>query len=69
MYEFKVQGMTCRSCASAMKKSIMTLDPNVDLEVNLVTQTVKVKTVKTQSEVAVLIEEAGFPVLQATRIE
>ncbi|MGZ5279386.1 MAG: heavy-metal-associated domain-containing protein [Pseudobdellovibrionaceae bacterium] len=68
MFEFKVKGMTCPSCARVMRKAISSLDPEVDLEINLPAQTVKVKTNKTEQEIASIIEEAGYPVLESRQI-
>lgn len=68
MYEFKVKNMTCPSCAKSMKKALLTLDPTVDVEVNLPTQTVRVMSDKSQSEISSLIEEAGYPVIEGRKV-
>ncbi len=68
MYEFKVQGMTCPSCAKSMRMALHSIDAEADVEVNLPSQTVKVKSSKSQKEVAAIIEEAGYPVLEARQI-
>lgn len=65
MFEFKVKGMTCPSCAKSMKSALLSIDSKVEVEVNLITQTVKVKSNRSEKEIAVLIEEAGYPVIES----
>lgn len=69
MYEFKVQGMTCPSCAKSMKKALLTIDSKVDVEVNLPAKTVRVSSSKSENEIAALIEEAGYPILERRKID
>lgn len=68
MYEFKVKGVTCPSCARAMKKALLTIDPKVYVEVSLPAQTVKVESDRSEAEIAALIEEVGYPVLEGRKI-
>ncbi len=68
MYEFKVQGMTCRNCVNSLKKAIQSLDPKVDLEVNLPAQTVKVQSDIDLNSIERAIEEAGYPVIEKRQL-
>lgn len=65
MYEFKVKGMTCPTCAKSMKSALLSIDSKVEVEVNLISQTVKVKSNKSEKEIADIIEEAGYPVIES----
>lgn len=67
MYEVKVSGMTCGSCASAIGYALKTIDPKVEVSVDLKTQTVKIKSDQEQQNITSLIEEAGYPVLATTK--
>ncbi|MGE0762968.1 MAG: heavy-metal-associated domain-containing protein [Bdellovibrionales bacterium] len=68
MYEIKVSGMTCGSCANSMSYALKSIDPNVEVSVDLKSQTVKVKSNREQTEITALIEEAGYPVLGARKL-
>jgi copper chaperone len=65
MYEFKVQGMTCGSCANAITYALRSVDPKVKVSVDIKSQTVRVESSKDQKDLAGLIEEAGYPVVSA----
>lgn len=69
MYEVKVSGMTCGSCASSIGHVLKNLDPDVKVTVDLKTQTVRVQSEKNEKDITALIEEAGFPVLDSTKID
>lgn len=68
MYEVKVNGMTCPSCASSINHVLRSVDSTADATVDIGTQTVKVRSRKAQEEIAATIEEAGFPVVSIRRI-
>ncbi len=68
MYEIKVSGMTCPSCANSIGYVLKAIDPKVEVSVDLKTQTVKVKTEKDQAQVTALIEDAGYPVLGSKKL-
>lgn len=68
MYEVKVSGMTCGSCANSISYALKSIDPDVGVSVDLKTQTVRVKSSRGQSEITALIEEAGYPVLGAKKL-
>lgn len=68
MYEIKVSEMTCGSCASSIKHVLKTVDPEVEIKINLKTQTVQVQSSQPVEVINKLIEEAGFPVLESRKI-
>ena len=68
MYEVKVSGMTCGSCASSISHVLKSIDPKVKVEVDLKQQIVRVETEKSEKEITALIEEAGFPVSGSRQI-
>ena len=68
MYEVKVEGMTCHSCANSINFALKSIDPKVSVSVDLKSQTVTVKSSKPQSEIKALIEDAGYPVLAVKEV-
>lgn len=66
MVEFQVENMTCASCANVITKAIRTVDPNVQVNVEVVGQKVRVNSERPEKELANLIEECGYPVLKTT---
>lgn len=64
MYQFKVKGMSCRSCVNAISNAIKAADTQVEVSVDLPSQSVKVKSQKGIEEIGQIIEKAGFPVLE-----
>ena len=68
MYEVKVTGMTCGSCAGAISHVLKTIDPKVQVSVNLKNQIVMVNSDQDQNQIVALIEDAGFPVIEAKKV-
>lgn len=68
MYEFKVSEMTCGSCANSIKHVLKTVDPDVEIKVNIKAQTVQVQSNQKEEVINKLIEQAGFPVLDSRKI-
>ncbi|EQA54119.1 heavy metal-associated domain protein [Leptospira kmetyi serovar Malaysia str. Bejo-Iso9] len=64
--EFQVENMTCGSCANVISKSIQTIDPNVQINVDIAKQIVRVESGRSEKELANLIEECGYPVSKST---
>ncbi|AYV55303.1 copper chaperone [Leptospira kmetyi] len=62
MMEFQVENMTCGSCANVISKAIQTIDPNVQINVDVAKQIVRVESGRSEKELANLIEECGYPV-------
>ncbi len=68
MYELKVSGMTCPSCASSLTYALRSIDPKVEVTVDITNQTVRVKSNKTQEALTSIVSEAGYPVLNAKKV-
>lgn len=68
MYEFKVTGMTCGSCAHTIAYALKSVDPKVKVSADVKAQTLRIESTQDQKEIASLIEEAGYPVVSASRI-
>lgn len=68
MYEVKVTGMTCGSCASSISRVLKRADPDVQVSVDVAKETVSVKSKIGQTLIAELVEEAGFPVVAIKNI-
>lgn len=64
MFEIKVSGMTCGGCVNSVTKALKSFDSNALVEVNLENQLIKIESTKAKSEIANVIEEAGFSVLE-----
>ncbi|MCG6169022.1 heavy-metal-associated domain-containing protein [Leptospira sp. FAT2] len=69
MVEFQVENMTCGSCANVISKAIKTIDPNVQVSVDVASQTVRVDSGRSETELANLIEECGYPVSKSTVVQ
>lgn len=63
MFEVKVTGMSCPSCASSIEHALRSIDPKVEVSVDIPAQTVRVKSQKEEKAITSLIEEAGFSVV------
>lgn len=68
MYEFKVSGMTCGSCASSITHALKTIDPKVKVTVDVKSQTVQVESSKDEKDIGLLIEETGYPILASKKL-
>lgn len=68
MYEVKVSGMTCGSCANSITHALKTIDPKVKVSVDVQTQTVRVESDKNEKDITALIEEVGYPVSASKKI-
>ena len=68
MYEIKVTGMTCGSCASSLTHVLKSIDPKVKVGVDIRTQTVTVQSEKDEKQIVALIDDAGYPVISSKKI-
>lgn len=69
MYEFIVSGMTCGGCVNSVSRAIQSLDSKAEVNVDLKSQLVKVKSLISKDEIKLSIEDAGFPVLETRQVE
>ncbi|MNJ96725.1 Heavy-metal-associated domain protein [compost metagenome] len=68
MYEFKVQGLTCKNCVKSLKEAIHSIDPKADLEVNLPAQTIKVQNAIDLKSIEGVIEKEGYPIIERRQL-
>jgi copper chaperone len=68
MYEFKVQGMTCGSCANTITYALRSIDPKVKVSTDVKSGTIRVESSQDQTALSSLIEEAGYAVESVTSI-
>ena len=50
MYVYEVKNMTCGGCVNGVKKAVLTVDPNAQVEVDLVTKKVTVESTHPSTE-------------------
>lgn len=60
MQIFTVEGMTCGGCASSVTRAVQHADKNAQVEVDLATKTVKVKSTLPPLQIIDAITSAGF---------
>ena len=63
MYELRVDGMTCTGCASSVKKAVQRVDGNAEVDVDLTTKIVRVKSSAALDTVKSAIDDAGYTVI------
>jgi copper chaperone len=68
MYELRVDGMTCSGCANSVKKAVQMVDSNAEVNVDMVSKTVSVKSDAALDEVKSAIDGAGYTVTGAADI-
>ncbi len=62
MMSFKVAGMSCGHCASAVTRSIQQYDPVAQVAIDLAQGRVDVQSLRPREELARAITEAGYEV-------
>ena len=60
MTRYRVNGMTCQGCASAVGNAIKTAAPQAAVEVDLAAKTVRVDGAVPAETVAQAVKDAGF---------
>lgn len=68
MYELRVDGMTCTGCANSVKKAVQMVDSNAEVNVDLISKTVSVKSDAALDAVKSAIDGAGYTVTGAADI-
>ena len=61
MIEFDVQAMSCGHCVSTVTQTILQVDPQAKVEVDLVSKKVKIESREDRSRLAAALAEAGYP--------
>lgn len=68
MYEFKVDGMTCGSCANTITRALKSSDPQNEVTVDLKGKTVRVESGQDQNELQSVIEDAGYTIVEGNKV-
>jgi copper chaperone len=61
MIEFDVQAMSCGHCVSTVTQTILQVDPQAKVEVDLAGKKVKIESREDRSRLAAALAEAGYP--------
>lgn len=69
MYELRVDGMTCSGCANSVKKAVQMVDSNAEVNIDMVSKTVSVKSDAALDEFKSAIDRAGYTVTGAADIQ
>lgn len=64
MLRFRIEGMTCQGCVSAVTQAVGAAAPGQPVEVDLATGEVLVRGTADASTVAAAIERAGYTVIE-----
>jgi copper chaperone len=62
---FKIDNMTCGGCARSVTRAIQKLDPAAQVDIDLETHLVQVRSQRPQGDVAQALEAVGFPPVAA----
>ena len=66
MYELHVEGMSCNHCVSKVTKSVIEVDANAKVEVDLKSQKVRVDSKADLGDISAALADAGYPVSSST---
>ena len=61
MIEFRLQNMTCGHCAKAVAQALREVDPQAEMEVDLLNRKVKVRTTAHKPLLEAALAQAGYP--------
>lgn len=62
MYELRVEGMTCGGCAASVKRAVQAIDGSAEVNVDLGSKTVRVRSAAKLDAVTSAVADAGYPV-------
>jgi copper chaperone len=68
MYEMIVSEMTCMHCVNTVTQAIKKIDANAEVQIDLVTQKVRVSSRLRLENLVAAIEDAGFPVISQAAV-
>lgn len=68
MYELQVDGMTCGGCAASVKRAVQNADSKAEVDVDLGSKTVRVKSGANLETVTSAVEDAGYPVVSSATV-
>lgn len=61
MTEFDIEAMSCGHCASMITKTVKSVDPKAQVEVDLAHKKVKIESTEDRTTLAAALSEAGYP--------
>jgi copper chaperone len=61
MIEFEIKNMSCGHCVGAVTKAVKQVDPAAEVQVDLATKKVSVKSAEPPSAFTGALAEAGYP--------
>jgi copper chaperone len=61
MYIFKVPKMSCGGCASGIKRALLQIDGDAQVDIDIAGKTVKVQSAMDQSLLIEAMAKAGYP--------
>ena len=64
--KFRIDTMTCGSCARSVTRTIQKLDPAAQVDIDLGSHLVEVRSERPEGEVARALEAVGFPPVAAS---
>ena len=63
--KFRIENMTCGGCARSVTATIQDLDPNAQVNIDVATKLVEVKTTLDTAQIVAALTEDGFPPVDA----
>ncbi|MBO1518938.1 heavy-metal-associated domain-containing protein [Oceanisphaera pacifica] len=65
MVEFTLPDMTCGHCVGAINEALTTLDPNCEIEFDLLNHLITVNSSATEQQLISTLTDAGYPPKQS----
>ncbi len=62
MHIFLVEGITCGACVKSITKALLAVDPNAQVNVDLESKKVSIRSTESENALEQAIEDAGFKV-------
>lgn len=62
MYELRVDGMTCSGCVNSVTKAVQKVDQNAEVDIDMISKIVTVKSAASLDSIKSAIDGAGFSV-------
>lgn len=69
MYELRVDGMTCSGCVNSVTKAIQKVDTHAEVDIDMISKIVTVKSAAPLDNIKSAIDDAGFTVTGTANIE
>ena len=63
--KFRIDNMTCGGCARSVTRTIQKLDPGAQVDIDLESHLVQVRSQRPEGEIAQALEAVGYPPVAA----